>query len=654
MTTPPGVPSPTPVLGQIEFATVHQPVVSIIVCAHNQFAITAGCLSALQVTQRWNHTTFEIVLVDDASTDAVPSLRQISGITYVRLEPNRGFLRAANAGVAAARGEHIVFLNNDTEPQGTWLDELVDTLVRRPRAGVVGARLVYPDGRVQEAGGIVFDNAAGWNYGRLGAFDDPRITFERQVDYCSGAALLVRGELLRGLGGFDERFAPAYYEDTDLCFAARAHGFEVWYQPDAIVVHLEGASHGTDTSSGVKAHQVANQERFRDKWREQLAEQFPPEAQSVPLARSRRSIGHILVIDNEVPAPDLDSGSRRLTEVLRTMLHLGYGVTYLPANGWRRPPYTRALERMGVEVLGGALDRWALVHEIAAGLTHAWVARPHVAEALLPRLRAEFPHVRLLYDTVDLHFLREERGAALTQDAALLARAAETGRTELAIANTVDAVVVVSPIERHVLAQRTKTPIFVVPNIHPLAPERPHVPASHDLLFVGGFRHPPNVDGILWFVREILPRLRALVPTARLLIVGSSVPQNILELASDAVEVVGWVPDVTPLYLRVRAAVAPLRYGAGVKGKVGEAMALGVPTVLTSIAAEGMHVESEVHALVADAPDAFAAHLGRLLTDDGLWQKLSTHGRTLIADRFSPEAVTTLLDGALRGREIFP
>jgi O-antigen biosynthesis protein len=629
-------PTAPPALHLLDFMPVQRPVVSVIVCAHNQFAHTVACLHALHASQRWNLTSFEVVLVDDASTDATAALEQIQNLRYLRLEPNRGFLRAANAGLAVAEGEHVLFLNNDTLPQGSWLDELVDTLARRPKAGVVGARLVFPDGRVQEAGGIIFSDGHGWNYGRTGEFDDPRHTFERPVDYCSGAALLVRGELIRSLGGFDERFAPAYYEDVDLCFAARARGFEVWYQPDAIVVHFEGVSHGTDEASGLKAYQAHNRATFVQKWAEALLEQHPPRAGSVPMARSRALAGHVIVVDGEVPTPDRDAGSQRLIAILEAMVALGYGVTYLPFNGWRRAPYTRQLERIGVEVEPYNPDAWKLVLEQADRITHAWVARPVVAEALLPRLRAELPHVRVLYDTVDLHFLREERQAALGSDPALALRAADTRRRELAIADTVDAVVVVSPHEHTLLLEHTATPVFVVPTVHDLRPARLRPPSGHDLLFVGGFRHPPNQDGMRWFV-----------PTVRLRIVGADLPESFRTLASDAIEVLGWVPALEPLYDQARAAIAPLRYGAGVKGKVGEAMAHGVPVVMTTVAAEGMHITSEVHGLIADDADAFAHAVARVLQDDALWVAMAAQGQSLITERFSTAAVRPLIRAAL-------
>jgi glycosyltransferase involved in cell wall biosynthesis len=254
-----------------------------------------------------------------------------------------------------------------------------------------------------------------------------------------------------------------------------------------------------------------------------------------------------------------------------------------------------------------------------------------------------------VFDTVDLHFLREQREARLRDDAELIAGAARTRGIELETADLAAAVVVVSAFERDLLAALTGTPVHVVPTVHELGPERTRAPATCELLFVGGFRHTPNADAVAWFVAEVLPRVRAAVPAARLVVAGSEAAARVGALASDAVEVVGWQPRLEPLYGRVRAVVAPIRFGAGIKGKVGEALALGVPTAMTSIAAEGMYIDDGVHGLVADDPAALAEGIVRLLRDDDLWLRLSRQGRRLVEERFSPVAVRPLLARLLDG-----
>jgi O-antigen biosynthesis protein len=248
------------------------PLVSIIVPVHNQLEFTLRCLMAMAA---WpSRASAEVIVCDDGSDDDTPAVvGALGGIRYLRNEQNLGFLRTCNRAAGEARGSYLVFLNNDTQVQEGWLDAMLALFEADARTGLVGARLVFPDGLLQEAGGIVWRDGSGHHVGR---YDDPlkpEYNQVREVDYCSGACLMIETALFRQLGGFDERYAPAYYEDTDLAFRVRQAGRKVLYQPQAVVVHHEGASHGTDIRRGVKAHQVVNQERFRERWRKVL-EQF--------------------------------------------------------------------------------------------------------------------------------------------------------------------------------------------------------------------------------------------------------------------------------------------------------------------------------------------------------------------------------------------
>ncbi|HET7925690.1 MAG TPA: glycosyltransferase, partial [Rhodanobacteraceae bacterium] len=211
------------------------PHVSIVIPVYDKVAYTSACLRSL--AEHAGAIPFEVIVVDDCSNDRTQErLADVEGIRVLRNAENLGFIGSCNAGAAAARGELVLFLNNDTRVTAGWLEALVRCLDEAPDAGLVGAKLIYPDGRLQEAGGIVFDDASGWNYGRFDDPDDPRYAFRREADYCSGAAILLRTDLFRRLGGFDTRYAPAYYEDTDLAFAVRAAGYKVWYEPASTVV----------------------------------------------------------------------------------------------------------------------------------------------------------------------------------------------------------------------------------------------------------------------------------------------------------------------------------------------------------------------------------------------------------------------------------
>src|SRR5688500_9423883 len=199
------------------FAVPHAdaPRASIVIPVFDQFEHTLACLRALAAHPP--ATAVEVIVVDDGSSDdTAAALPQVAGLRYHRRAANGGFVAACNDGAALARGEFLVFLNNDTVPQPGWLDALLDTFVEHPGTGLAGAQLIYADGRLQEAGGIAFADGGGSNYGRFGAPDDPRSSYLREADYCSGAAIAIARTLFTGLGGFDTRYAPAYYEDTDL------------------------------------------------------------------------------------------------------------------------------------------------------------------------------------------------------------------------------------------------------------------------------------------------------------------------------------------------------------------------------------------------------------------------------------------------------
>ena len=256
----------------IAFAPVTEPVVSVVVTVHDGAELTERCLRALMRSA--GAVPFEVVVVDDGDDPAVAALLDgVEGIRVVRNATSLGYLRSANGGAEAARGTHVVQLNNDTEPQPGWLDALVDRLRTDDDVGVVAAKLLFPDGRLQEAGSIVWSDGQGWNYGIGEDETAPEYNVVRDVDYGSAAALLVRGSLWRDLGGFDERFSPAYYEDVDLCFSARARGLRVVYEPAARVVHARGGSMGADALDVSRDLIDAHRATFCRKWADALTAQ---------------------------------------------------------------------------------------------------------------------------------------------------------------------------------------------------------------------------------------------------------------------------------------------------------------------------------------------------------------------------------------------
>lgn len=625
------------------------PVVSVVIPVYNNFAYTEACLRALARVE--DATPFEVIVVDDASTDASwTHLQQIGGIVVERNAQNQGFIGTCNRGAARARGDYVFFLNNDTQVQDGFLAELLKVFASKPDAGLVGSRLIYPDGRLQESGGIIFSDGSGWNYGR---FEDPQhahYTYVREVDYVSGAAIALPRALFEALGGFDPIYAPAYYEDTDLAFKVRAvAGRKVYVAPRSRVVHYEGISNGTDTGSGIKRHQVINQQTFLQRW-DTVLRQHPAPGTDILLARQHRVRGRVLVIDACTPMPDQDSGSLRMYNLLDLLLQSGHAVTFFNEDRAYHPGYAEALQDLGVEMLfhPWLSDVPAFFRERGRQFDVVILSRHYVAERFLPLVKDHAPQAQVWFDTVDLHYLRERRAAELNGDTAALKASQQTMAQELALMRRCDLTLVVSAVEQQLLAVDCPgARVEILSNIHAIPGRERGAQGRRDLCFIGGFQHPPNVDAVLWFVREVWPHVLAEAPDLVLHLIGSRTPPQITELASAQVIVHGFVADLTPFMRDCRMSIAPLRYGAGVKGKVNMSMSYGLPVVATDVAVEGMFLVDGTEALVADSPAAFAAAVLRLNSDDALWERLSLASIANVERHFSLDAARSVLERLL-------
>ncbi|MDE2156052.1 MAG: glycosyltransferase [Xanthomonadaceae bacterium] len=625
-----------------------QPLVSVVIPVHGELAHTLACLRSL--THHGARAPFEVIVVDDASPDAsAATLAQVDGLRLLRNAANLGFIGSCNAGAEAARGEFLLFLNNDTQVTPGWLDGLLRCFAERADCGIAGSRLVYPDGRLQEAGGLVFADGGGWTTGRFEPRDVPLFRCRREVDYVSGASLLIRRELFRRIGGFDTRYAPAYYEDVDLAFAVRRLGLRVYYEPTSTVIHCEGISAGTNLDRGMKRHQQPNQAKFVGKWTAELAGQPPA---GTPLARAIRwrRRGRVLVVDAMTPEPSRDSGSLRLCAILRLLDEQGWSTAFLPDDGRASPAEIDALGALGCEVLCrpwvAGLPRWLREH---GGELHAVILCRHtVAGQYAGLVRRHAPQARLLFDTVDLHFLREQRAAELTGNAALARQAQASRRSELALIAASDVSFVVSAREQALLRQlRPAARVELLSNIHEVhGCRQPHA-GRRDLVFIGGYGHPPNSDAIGWIAGEILPRLRAALPGIRLHVLGDLPDAVRPGLATPGLELHGRVAELEPWLASCLASLAPLRFGAGVKGKINMAMSYGLPVIATTIAVEGMQLDDGVDVLVADDAAGFVDAVLRLQHDETLWRRLSVHGLGNVRRHFSAAAAATVLHRAL-------
>jgi O-antigen biosynthesis protein len=627
-------------------ATVH---VSIIIPVYNQIKYTLDCLRSIM-----NHKTvyrFEVIVVDDCSSDETEAeLRRIPWIRYLRQPQNGGFIESCNAGAIAARGEYVLFLNNDTEVLDGWLDELVQTFTFFPNAGLVGSKLIYPDGTLQEAGGIMWRDGSAWNFGRNQDPMRPEFCYVRKVDYCSGASIMVPRALFDQLGGFDKHFAPAYCEDSDLAMRLRAAGHDVLYQPLSKLLHFEGITSGTDIGSGIKSYQVANSKKLFERWERTLA--LRPENADDPSNAKDFGVGkRVLVIDSITPEPDQDAGSITCLEIMRAAQTLGYQVTFIPESNYADlPKYTSALQRIGIEALYSPYISDVKSHLVEHG--HRYdaiiVYRVETLTRWYKEIRKLAPEAKLVYQTSDLHHLREAREAEISQDADKINQAEKTKSKELDLVRSSDCTIVHSTFEKDYLDGLAPGAQIEVFNWI-LDPKGTNVEFEKrsGVMFLGGYRHTPNIDAVHYFLDEIWPIVELRIPDAVFYVVGSNLPDNIKVRAANNVIMVGFVDDLRPMMDRCRMSVVPLRYGAGTKGKLAMSLAYGLPAVTTSIGAEGMGLIDGDCVYVADSPQAFADRIVDLYRNQETWKTMSFQSVEYVVEHLSRQAGVEVVRRAL-------
>ncbi|MBQ9407220.1 MAG: glycosyltransferase, partial [Desulfovibrio sp.] len=621
--------------------------VSIIIPVYNNYDITIDCINS--IIHNTQDVPYEVILADDNSTDMTRCIENVvSNIVVIRNFGERGFLNNCNNASKNTQGEYILLLNNDTCVTPGWLSNLMDIMSSDTSVGMVGPKFLARDGTILEAGGCVFRDASAINYGRGSHPDLPEMNYRKEVDYISGACILLRTALWKELGGFDTAFAPCYYEDTDLAFRIRYEkSLKVVYQPKSVVYHLEGQSNGTDVEHGMKRFQIRNRHIFYQKWRNKLHYYHARGSDQLFLAKDHSfKKPTILIIDYCVLTFDQDTGSRSTFEYLQYFVKKGFNVKFFTEDIYVKKEYFQAQYDIGVEIIAARnLKKWLSLY--GQYINYVYINRLGIAGKYIPILRSHTTAV-IIYQGHDLHHIREYRQDILkgikNADAKMQRRKAfELGVCEQADVACYFSDKEVDYVNRESYANAVQIPLYILDSRKMDAWEYT-AETRKDIFFVGGYNHVPNVDAVQWFAQKIFPEVVRAFPDLKFYVVGSNPPPEIKALESENIIVTGKISDdeLRKMYANIKLVVVPLRYGAGVKGKIIEAMYYKVPVLTTSIGIEGIDNSSGA-ITVADSENEMAQALIALYNNSSELNAKSRLTVQAIGENFSEAAVEKAL-----------
>jgi glycosyltransferase involved in cell wall biosynthesis len=605
----------------------------------------------------YNETRCEIIVALEASPEAADRLSAfVSGVRIVSAQAGEGTAHLLNRAAALTCGAgFIVLLAAPAEPSAHWLDELRLAFDLFDNVGVVGAKRVRPNGRLIDAGGVVWKTGNRQQIGVNANAEHPQVNYTRQADYVSLSAIMVSRESWVAVGGLSEEFFDTGIEALDLALALHARGRKVvWAAPSIVTVSDDVAPSAGISSNGAGAAALAS---FKAKWGDALST-WPPEGSSPVLSMDHGVSGRVLFVDQQLPRGDIDAGSYAAIQEARLFQALGYKVNFLPLNLTHLGVYTRALQRMGVEVMHApfTISVEDALKERGSEFDLVYVTRHHVARVVLPLIRRLMPRAKVIFNNADLHFLRELRTALAEKDPVLLKRSKLTRDQELDVMRKADLTLSYSEVEHAIIQSHNmdETRVAKVPWVVEAADFVAPFDARRDIVFVGNFTHRPNVEAVRFFAGEVMPLLTARLPDIQFLIYGSEIGEDVESLAAGNVVVKGHFEDPALPFSTARIFVAPLLSGAGLKGKVLSAMAQGVPSILSAVAAEGLGAKAGLDFLPAQKRDEWADAIDKLYNDEAAWDRVSQAAHAFVREHYSFAKGVDTLRRSLEAIDVFP
>jgi O-antigen biosynthesis protein len=618
---------------ELVFNTSLTPIVSIIIPFYNKLNYTYNCLNYLHKNVGSQYK-YEIILIDDNSTSNI-DLSIYKGIRKIKNKENVGFTKSINIGIRESVGEYIYILNNDSEVQKGFLDELFFVFNNFTNVGAVVSKLINANGSLQQAGTVFFKE-----YNQIVTKKEifyPEVNYIKRVDCCSGYNLLFKKYDDNGnVNLFDEQFAPAHFEETDFCFQLKYfQNKNIYYTPFSEVVHLgrltnSNEEYNTLSPDNKKENLInANLHTFKNKWQTQLnAIQATSIETRVEELYDNKSIVFFVGI---IPPYDKDSGSNRLKEIIHAYIGLGYHVSILKKKTFLdESNYFTYYQKMGVCVFYEHNKKITLEQFLTKNYSNAnitWFYNPVSFEIYYDLAKQILHKAKFVFDMVDIHHLRYERALKLDPKNKIFKKNYNKFlHIEKKAAKIADYVITISDFDKKYMSQFCNAKkIVTISNIHYTRTTIENTlpfEDRKDILFIGSI-HEPNIDALYFLYNDIMPIVWEKIPHLKVNIIGN-IKEKISDINNPNFTFTGYLPNIEELFLSSKFMVAPLRYGAGVKGKIGQAFEYFLPVITTTIGAEGIELIPGETVLINDDAEGFANSIISLYSNKLLWLKLQS------------------------------
>ena len=613
------------------FPVYENPIVSIIIVNYNQTAFLFECLNSIILNV---NVTYELIILDNKSDDLTRTfLNRIQNAKIILEESNLDFILGNNKAATFSKGEYLFFLNNDTYVSKNAIENLLAVFKENKKTGIVGSKIIRTNGELQEAGCMVWADGSVEGYGKNSNKPfDCSFNFLRRVDFCSGASILIKKHLFEKLNGFSTKFLPAYYEDVDLALRCKNLGYETYYQPESHILHKENGK----ISGRAKSLNSKNQPIFYLEHINYLQTIHIPNL--IYHQRSADKARRILFIDDELPDTLKGAGQPRTKALLDFMISEGFQVTFFPLfNNAAVHENLLFYQQKGVEIFDRSDSPAKFLYERKGLFDTIVVSRPHNAARIIGILNWLFPNAELIYDAEALFFSREiEKGIFENRPVDDVTKN-NLRANEINLIRKFNKIIMVSEKEKEqVFLEFPDKKIHVWPMPYKTREITPPFGLRKNLLYLGGLtsQNQPNVDGIMFFINRVFPKIKSKIPEIKLLLIGKIEDVNVRHLLNSEILSLGSLKDIENHFDSVKIFICPQPYGAGISLKLLEAMSHGVPCVASHVATRGLP-EGENGVITVSSESDYVEAISHLYQDEDSWEVSKKKNITFMNKNFS-------------------